>query len=337
LRLVAPLPAIQVAMQKMPATLSFVEPMECRPVDSLPGGEDWQHEIKFDGYRAVAVRQYGEVSLFSRRGNSFNSDYPETLAALKTLRAKSFVLDGELVALDEQGRHSFSLLQNAKRKSAAVVFYVFDLLNLDDESLMDRPLKTRRRELEEAFPKWPALVQLSPLLTGSLAAITAQIRKFEFEGIVAKRTNSLYRPGEEPGTWVKKKLQRSEDFIVGGFIPGAHGVDQLVVGVEKEGELHFVDSVKNGFVATTRRKVQEAIEKLVTAENPFVNLPEKKRPHAMDRAKMATVRWVKPRVLCEIAFNEWTPSGHLRHSKFLRLRERRDLRKKARKRSGLVR
>jgi bifunctional non-homologous end joining protein LigD len=146
---------------------------------------------------------------------------------------------------------------------------------------------------------------------------------------VAKKSDSIYQPGEAPGTWVKKKLQRSEDFIVGGFIPGAHGVDQLVVGVRKDGELHFVDSVKNGFVPTTRRKVQEAIEKLIVADCPFVNLPEKKRPHAMDREKMRTVKWVKPKVLAEIAFNEWTPSAHLRHSKFLRLREPRDLRRRA--------
>jgi bifunctional non-homologous end joining protein LigD len=116
---------------------------------------------------------------------------------------------------------------------------------------------------------------------------------------------------------------------VGGFIPGANGVDQLVVGVRKKGQFYFVDSVKNGFVPTTRRKVREAIEKLVVPECPFVNLPEKKRPHAMDREKMRTVKWLKPKVIAEIAFNEWTPSAHLRHSKFLRLREPRDLRKRA--------
>lgn len=99
--------SIQVAMQKMPATLFFVEPMECKPVEMLPEGEPWQYEIKFDGYRAIAVRQHGEVSLFSRRGNSFNAEYPQTVAALKGLRAKSFILDGELVAMDERGRHSF--------------------------------------------------------------------------------------------------------------------------------------------------------------------------------------------------------------------------------------
>jgi bifunctional non-homologous end joining protein LigD len=316
-------------MQKEPAQLFFVEPMECKRVDRLPESEEWQYEIKFDGYRAIAIKQYGEVQLFSRRGNSFNADYPETVAALMSLRAKSFVLDGELVAIDEQGKHSFSLLQNAKSKNAPVHFYAFDLLHHDGESLMQRSLSERRARLEEAFPKWPSSVQLSPVLTGPLREISDRIREYEFEGIVAKRLDSIYRSGEAPGSWMKKKLQQSEDFIVGGFIPGAHGVDQLVVGVRKAGALHFVDSVKNGFVPTTRRKVQHAIEKLITSECPFVNLPEKKRPHAMDREKMRTVKWVKPKVIAEIAFNEWTPSEHLRHSKFLRLRETRDLRKTA--------
>lgn len=318
-------------MQKEPAQLFFIEPMECKRVETLPAGEEWQYEVKFDGYRAIAIKQYGEVQLFSRRGNSFNADYPETVAALTSLRAKSFVLDGELVAIDEQGRHSFSLLQNAKSKNAPVHFYAFDLLHHDGENLMQLPLSKRRARLEGAFPKWPSAVQLSPVLTGPLTEIAARVREYEFEGIVAKRADSIYRPGEAPGIWMKQKLQQSEDFIVGGFIPGAHGVDQLVVGVRKNGELHFVDSVKNGFVPTTRRKVQEAIEKLVTPQCPFVNLPEKKRPHAMDREKMRTVKWVKPKVIAEIAFNEWTPSQHLRHSKFLRLREARDLRKRSAK------
>jgi bifunctional non-homologous end joining protein LigD len=316
-------------MQKEAAQLFFVEPMECRRVDTLPESGDWQYEIKFDGYRAIAIKQHGEVQLFSRRGNSFNADYPDTAAALNSLRAKSFILDGELVAIDEQGRHSFSLLQNAKSKKAPVHFYAFDLLHLEGENLMQLPLSKRRAKLEAAFSKWPKAVQLSPVLSGPLPEITARIREYEFEGIVAKRADSIYQPGEEPGTWVKKKLQRSEDFLVGGFIPGAHGVDQLVVGMRKNGQLHFVDSVKNGFVPTTRRKVQEAIEKLVTAECPFVNLPEKKRPHAMDREKMRTVKWVRPKIMAEIAFNEWTPSEHLRHSRFLRLREPRDSRKRS--------
>jgi len=314
-------------MQKMPRELFFVEPMDCKSVEFLPSGEDWQYEIKFDGYRAIAIKQYGEVQLFSRRGKSFNSAYPEIVDACGALRAKSFILDGELIALDDNGLHSFALLQ--KRGAKTVLhFYVFDLLHLDGKDLMRLPLRRRRAQLETAFSRWPESLRLSPLLTGSLEKITQRIREFQFEGIVAKNLHSPYKPGEEPGTWQKLKLQRSEDFIVGGYIPGPNGVDQLVVGIRRDGKVLFVESVKNGFVPTTRRQLRDAIEPLHISECPFSNLPEKKRPHAMDREKMGKVRWVNPKLFCEIAFNEWTPNLHLRHSKFLRLRTESDSRRR---------
>lgn len=313
-------------MQKMDRELFFVEPMDCKSVESLPSGEDWQYEIKFDGYRAIAIKQRGEIQLFSRRGNSFNSAYPEIVEALGQTRAKSFILDGEIVALDGTGVHSFSLLQRRTAKTP-LHFYVFDLLHLEGKDLMSLPLRRRREQLDSAFPRWPEPLRLSPLLTGSLDEITQRIREFQFEGVVAKQLYSTYKPGEEPGTWHKLKLQRSEDFIIGGYIPGPNGVDQLVVGVRKAGKFLFVESVKNGFVPTTRRQVRDAIEPLRTSECPFSNLPEKKRAHAMDREKMRKVRWIKPTMLCEVAFNEWTPNLHLRHSKFLRLRTESDMRR----------
>ena len=254
--------AIFWVIQKMPRELRFVETMECKPVESLPSGADWQYEIKVDGYRAIAIKQRGEVQLFSRRGNSFTSAYPGLIDALNNLRAKSFILDGEIVALDEQGHHSFSLLQKRTSKKPLVHFYAFDLLRLDSKDLINLPLRRRREQLEESFSHLPDSLRLSPVLTGKLSHIKKTIRQFRFEGIVAKRLDSPYKPGEEPGTWLKLKLQRSEDFVIGGYIPGAQGIDQLVVGVQKDGRLLYVESVKNGFVPTTRRLVQDAIEKL---------------------------------------------------------------------------
>ena len=310
----------------MPRELFFVPPMDCKAVESLPQDHDWQYEIKFDGYRAIALKQRGEVVLFSRRGNSFTDAYPEIVSALHELRVKSFILDGEIVALDEQGRHSFSLLQKRTSKQPVVHFYAFDLLHLEGKDLVKLPLRRRREQLQESFSNAHDPLRISPLLTGSMGHIAKRIREFEFEGIVAKRLDSPYQTGEEPGTWLKLKLQRSEDFIIGGYIPGAHGVDQLVVGIQKDGRFLYVESVKNGFVPTTRRLVREAIEKLVIAECPFNNLPEKKGRFAMDREKMRKVRWVKPKIRCEVAFNEWTENGHLRHSRFVRLRAKWDTR-----------
>src|SRR5438046_1848429 len=122
-------------MQKMPAPLRFIPPMECVEVDKIPEAEPWQYELKLDGYRTIAVKQEGEVNLFSRNGNAFNSKFPSIVKLLEELRLKRFIIDGEIVALDEGGRHSFELLQKAKTTNVTLRFYVFDLLYIDNDDL----------------------------------------------------------------------------------------------------------------------------------------------------------------------------------------------------------
>src|SRR5256714_9944361 len=154
-------------MQKMPAALRFVPPMECKTVERIPEVADWQYELKLDGYRAIAVKDSGELMLYSRYGNSFNADFPGVVEALERLRPKRFVIDGEIVALDEEGRHSFNLLQRSRGKPIATLqFFLFDLIHLDDENLMRLPLSKRRARLEETFHLLPKNVQLSPILEG---------------------------------------------------------------------------------------------------------------------------------------------------------------------------
>jgi ATP-dependent DNA ligase len=132
-------------MQKMPAPLRFIAPMECLPVARVPDGEEWQYELKLDGYRAIAVKDGGDVSLYSRNGNSFNAKFPLILDAVAKLGPKRFMIDGEIVALDESGRHSFQLLQRIKSSKAPLRFYLFDLLQIDADDLMGQPLKSRPR------------------------------------------------------------------------------------------------------------------------------------------------------------------------------------------------
>src|SRR5436853_6580898 len=218
-------------MQKEPAALRFVAPMECKPVERIPEGTDWQYELKLDGYRAIAVKESGELILYSRYGNSFNADFPTIVEALEQLRPKRFVIDGEIVALDGSGRHSFNLLQRSrKRPIATLQFYLFDLLHLDQENLMPLPLATRRARLEEAFHFLPKNVQLSPRLEGDAETVLRNVTTFEFEGVIAKRRDSVYAAGKAPGTWQKHKTQRSDDFLIGGYIPRVDGVDPLIVG-----------------------------------------------------------------------------------------------------------
>jgi DNA ligase D-like protein (predicted ligase) len=317
-------------MQKMPAPLRFVPPMECQEVVRIPDGDLWQYELKLDGYRTIAVKQNGDVELFSRNGTSFNSKFPSVVQALETLRIKRFILDGEIVALDEKGRHSFALLQKFKTSKLRLRFYVFDLLHIDNQSFTRKILEKRRKRLENEFAALPETVQLSPILTGEAHDVLAHVKEFEFEGVIAKRLDSFYVSGKTSDNWQKQKTQRSDDFLVGGYVPGRYGVEELVVGERRNGDLCFVGSIKNGFVPSTRQKVFDAIKGKEIENSPFVNLPETKGPHRMDRAKMATVRWLRPRTVAEIAFNERTQAGHLRHSKFLRLRDPVDVRSKPR-------
>ena len=135
------------------------------------------------------------------------------------------------------------------------------------------------------------------------------MKRFEFEGVVAKRVDSVYLPGETSGNWQKHKTQRSDDFLVGGYIPRSYGIEQLVVGEKRDGDFYFVESVKNGFVPWTRQRVFEAIKGKEIKKCPFVSLPEKKGAHRMDRQKMAKVQWVQPRIVVEIVFNERTSGG----------------------------
>jgi DNA ligase D-like protein (predicted ligase) len=302
--------------------------MECLSVAKVPQGEEWQYELKLDGYRTIAVKDGGEVSLFSRNGNSFNAKFPSIVDAVAKLRPKRFVIDGEIVALDENGRHSFQLLQRIKSSKAPLRFYLFDLLKTDAENLMGQQLKNRRARLEDEFKGSTGEVQLSPILEGDVDSVVDQVQQFEFEGVIAKRVDSIYVPGESPGTWQKHKTQQTDDFLIGGYVPGNRGVDELVVGERRGQDLHFVASIKNGFVPATRARAFQQVEECESPNCPFANLPEKKGPHRMDKEKMRKVRWLKPRLICEVAFNERTGQGHLRHSKFLRIRDAEDLRTK---------
>lgn len=295
--------------------------MECKETAMLPEGDEWQYELKLDGYRAVAVKQHNEVRLYSRNGKLFNGKFPDVVSALERLPAKSFILDGEIVAVDEEGRHSFSLLQNIGTSRAPVLFYVFDALNLHDLDLMGLPLSKRRAALEQELAGVEPPLHLSPILEAALPDVIATVKELAFEGVVAKRIDSPYVSGERPGTWQKHKLQTSDDFLVGGYISGGSGVDEIAVGIKEGKGLFYVEAVKNGFVPATRKLVRLALEPLQTDRCPFSNLPERKGAHRMDREKMARVVWVRPKIVVEVAFNEWTPSRHLRHARFMRLRD----------------
>jgi bifunctional non-homologous end joining protein LigD len=207
-----------------------IEPMECKPVrdlSHLPHSDEWQFEVKFDGYRCIAIKRGKEVALYSRNLRRFNQ-FPNLIEAIASLKNKNVILDGEVVALDENGRTDFNALQNVGR-GAPVHFFAFDLLELNGKDWKERPL-VERQETLGAKIEGGEFVHVAGPIKASLEMVAAKVVEFGFEGVVAKKRDSIYLPGKAPWTWLKKKIKETEEFIIGGYIPGAGGIDTIVVG-----------------------------------------------------------------------------------------------------------
>ena len=311
-----------VDLESLPkARLKFVEPMLAKSVTELPKATDkWLYEVKLDGYRCLAGKDSRGVNLWSRRGNIFTKDFPDVARACDDLPPDT-LLDGEVVALDEGGRASFNLLQHRRSKASAIRFYAFDLLIYRGRSLLGLTLIERRPLLAEALASVDESVRLSENFDVDPDELLRGAKELGFEGVLAKRKDSLYEPGKRSGAWLKYKLNRSQEFVIGGYTPGSP-FDALIIGEYHEDKLHFVSKVRNGFVPRLRREVFTKLKPLETAACPFVNLPEKKRTQwALTRDEMKNCRWVAPELVAQFDFTEWTPDGHLRSAAFVGLRE----------------
>ena len=297
--------------------------MQCKPVTALPAGENWTFEIKFDGYRCIAVKRAKDVTLFSRDKKVLNKRFTKIVDALALLKG-DFVLDGELVAIDPQGRPSFQLLQNNLSGELPLYFYAFDLLNRNGELLLNFPIERRRESLGKILSVPEDPMRLSPLSQALSGEILEAVRKLALEGVVGKRIGSVYEPGERSGAWIKHHTNREQEFVIGGYIPGSHGFDALLVGVYENKRLIFVAKVKDGFVPRIRDEIFPALKKLRTAHCPFKNLPEKKVSRwgeSLTAEKMKECYWVTPKLVCQVAFVEWTDAWHLRHCTFVAMRD----------------
>jgi bifunctional non-homologous end joining protein LigD len=309
-------------LETLPKTrVKFTEPMLARAVTELPRATDkWFYEVKLDGYRCLAARDSRGVTLWSRRGNVFTKDFPTIARACGDLPIDT-LLDGEVVALDERGRPSFNLLQHHRSKASALRFYAFDLLTYRGRNLLELKLTERRALLAEAIGALDDSVRMSESFEADPDELLRGAKELGFEGIVAKRKDSRYEPGKRSGAWVKYKLNHSEEFVIGGYTAG-HPFDALIVGHYKNHQLYFVGKVRNGFVPRLRKEVFDSIRSLETAACPFANLPEKKRTQwALTRQEMKNCRWLRPEIVAQIEFTEWTPDGHLRHATFIGLRD----------------
>ena len=296
--------------------------MTARLVQALPEGDDWLYEVKFDGYRALLLKDGGRVRLLSRNEKDLTLTYPGVQAAGLKLRAARATLDGEIVAVDASGRPSFQALQHrGAHRGFAVVFYAFDLLHLNDVDLTQETLERRKARLPGVVDGSGIL--LSQPLPGTAAQVQAAVQRLGLEGVVAKRRSSRYQPGVRTESWLKLKLDRQQEFVIGGYRPGPHGVDALLVGYYEEGKLRFAGKVRAGFTPHVRREVGGALMPLHAPRCPFVDLPNSKTSHwggGVTAEQMKEMRWVKPTLAAQIRFVEWTADGHLRHAAFLGLR-----------------
>jgi DNA ligase D-like protein (predicted ligase) len=295
--------------------------MGCLSVPKLPEGPSWVYEVKLDGYRAIGINpKQGKPSLFSRRHNPLDRQFPDVTEALATL-PKGTVIDGEIVALDEAGRPDFHLLAHSGSSARRICFYVFDLLCLQTRDITDLPL-LERRGLLKSIPLNPPMRLLEYFET-SADEMLEVVRQHVLEGVVAKRLNSLYEPGRRSGAWVKHRVAQQQDFLVGGYIPGTHGIDSLIVGYYKGKELIYVGRVRAGLVTVSRRDIFRKLRPLVVEACPFVNLPESGRSRwgeSLTAEKMKKCVWVEPKLSARIEYLR-TEAGGLRHSRFVRLND----------------
>jgi bifunctional non-homologous end joining protein LigD len=291
---------------------------------TLPTGAEWSYEVKWDGYRAQGVKHGTAVSLASRNLKNITRQFPDVAQAVSRLRAKSAVIDGEVVALDADGRPSFQALHHSTTAGLSVVFYAFDLLHLNGKDLTRAPLDDRRAALRQVVSATgdPALL-LSEPLPGTPAQIASAVQRLGLEGVVAKRRRSAYAAGRRSDAWVKVRFARRQEFVIGGYKPNATNFDSLLVGYFDGAKLVCAGKVRSGFTPHLRIEVFRALRPLGATRCPFVNLPSTKTGHwgeGITAEEMETLRWLKPLRVAEVSFAEWTRDGSLRHAAFVGLR-----------------
>lgn len=307
--------------------LAVLRPMKA-VTGTLPADETgWAFEIKWDGVRVLSAIEGDKVRLRSSNGNDITGRYPELQALADALHGHTVVLDGEVVAFDENGRPSFGLLQHRMHVASAaevrkradtvpITYVVFDLLQLDGHDVTPLPYRDRRRLLAELLPDdgcWTVPEHRERDGTALLDAV----RERGLEGIVAKKIDSPYMPGKRSPAWVKVKVRLQQEFVVGGWQPGERGregqIGSLLIGVYDDDQLRYCGKVGTGFTMRELDRLAGLLEPIEIDEPPFTPAP----PRLIARV----AHWVRPELVAEVEFGEWTSEGILRHPSYLGLRD----------------
>jgi bifunctional non-homologous end joining protein LigD len=298
-------------------------PMLATLEKTVPPGDDWEFEIKWDGYRIVTRVARGEPELRSRKDQDYTARFENVAKALpRALRTSDCVLDGEICALDENGRPSFSAMQQGK-SGTPIVYFVFDLLEVEGEPLVDLPLVERRKRLEKLLDKRNRTVRFSESFDDGQALLEAAGRQ-GLEGIMAKRRDSRYFEGRRTRDWLKVKGHGRQEFVIAGHTRGqgrrAGSLGSLILGAYRGDELVYTGNVGTGFTDDEIDRLLRKLRPLETSDMPFAEVPK------MPKVRRRDITWVEPRLVCEVEFVEWTHDGRLRAPSYQGLREDKDAR-----------
>ncbi|HEX4696342.1 MAG TPA: non-homologous end-joining DNA ligase [Candidatus Udaeobacter sp.] len=307
----------------------FIAPMKATAVTELPKGDEWIYEVKWDGYRALGLKHGDDVRLLSLKEKDLTSDFPAVADALDSLSAGTALIDGEIVAVDSKGCPSFQALQNraSMGRDWQIVYYAFDLLNVEGEDWTKKPLELRKQKLREITKG--SDVRYNANLSGSPEAIIRTIETAGLEGVIAKKRDSVYRAGTRVTSWLKFKINKAQEFVIGGYKPDTESFQSILVGYYETKKLIFAGKVRQGFNPASRAKLYHAMQRFLTGKCPFDNLPSSRKNHfgeGITADEMKKLCWLRPKLVAQISFTEWTNYGLLRHATFEGLRDDKEAR-----------
>ena len=312
----------------------FIVPMKPKLVEEAPTTGDWVYELKFDGFRIVAVKNGEKVNLVSRNGNELAARFPEIADAVRALPVNDCVIDGEVVALDGKGRSSFQLLQGAEMegRQSPTYYYVFDLLQAEGKSLTGQPLEFRKEMLQRLCGDAGEPIRYSGDVGSDAEPLLKQVKQLGLEGLIGKQRGSVYEPDRRSGLWVKLKVLNEQEFVIGGYTPPGGSrkhFGALLVGYYEGKKLLFAGKVGTGFNAKLLAALHKQFKAEERAECPFADLPSKQGGQwvqGITPAMMRRCTWVNPVFVCQLKFAEWTRDAKLRQPVFLGMREDKDAR-----------
>jgi bifunctional non-homologous end joining protein LigD len=306
------------AAAEQPRSRRRYKPMLATLAKELPRGDDWLYEVKWDGYRAIAYVHGGEAQFLSRNENDLTQRFPAVKRALeRAVKTPDCVLDGEICALDEQGRATFSAMQQG-RPDTRHIYVAFDVLEVEGKPLIDLPLVERRERLAQLLDRRKADIQISEAFEdgpGLLGVAEDQ----GYEGVVAKKPDSRYEPGRRTSQWLKIKTHNRQEFVMAGYTKGqgrrSGRFGSLVLGTYEGGDLRYVGNVGTGFTDAEIERLLAKLKPLERPDSPFGEVPK------MPKVRKGDVVWVEPELVAEVEFVEWTHDGHLRAPSYQGLRE----------------